>query len=112
MTDTTADVRVVLTSLPDREAALAVARTLVEEGLAACVSLLAPATSIYRWQGRIETADEVLLMIKTTTHVWPALRTRLAALHPYEIPEILALDVADGAASYLQWVASSVAGAR
>ena len=87
---------------------MAMARTLVDERLAACVSLLGEATSIYRWQGAVETAQEVPLLIKTTTTRWPALRDRIAALHPYEVPEILALPVTDGLPAYLAWACSQV----
>ena len=113
--DVTADVateaRLVLTTLPDRDAALAMARTLVEERLAACVSLLGEATSVYRWQGAVETAPEVPLLIKTTSTAWPELCARIAALHPYEVPEIIALPVTDGLPAYLAWIGSSTTSA-
>ena len=109
--DVATEARLVLTTLPGRDAALAMARTLVEERLAACVSVLGEATSVYRWQGAVETAPEVPLLIKTTSTAWPALRTRIAALHPYEVPEIIALPVTDGLPAYLAWIASSTTNA-
>jgi periplasmic divalent cation tolerance protein len=66
--------------------------------------------SIYRWQGAVEEADEILLVIKTTRAAWPALAVRLAGLHPYEVPEVLAVDPTAGAAPYLAWLGGSVAG--
>lgn len=102
------EVRVVLCTFPDEETARSISRTLVEEQLAACVNLAAGVTSIYRWQGQVETAGEVLAVIKTTRAACAALEARLQALHPYEVPEFLALPVAAGAAAYLEWVLASV----
>ena len=102
------DVRIVLTSLDDRAAAAALARTLVEERLAACVNLVPGAQSIYRWKGALETAEECLLVIKTTAAAAPRMVERLRALHPYELPEILTLATADADAAYARWVAESV----
>lgn len=99
-------IRLVFTTLPDRDAALRMARVLVEERLAACVSVLGEATSVYRWQGVLEAAQEVPVLIKTAAADWPALRDRIAALHPYELPEVIALRVDDGLPAYLAWVAS------
>jgi periplasmic divalent cation tolerance protein len=96
----------VLSNLPDREAALAVAHRLVERRLAACVNVLAPCTSVYRWQGQLETAAEVPIFIKTTADRYPALEQALRELHPYELPEIVAVPIRDGLAGYLQWVAA------
>ncbi|MDN0075738.1 divalent-cation tolerance protein CutA [Crenobacter sp. SG2303] len=97
-------ISVVLCTVPDAATAERLARTLVEEGLAACVNLLAPCQSVYRWQGQLESASEVPLIIKTTTERYPALEARLVELHPYEVPEILALPVEAGLPSYLTWV--------
>ena len=86
----------------------ALARVLVEERLAACVNLLPPMTSIYRWQGTVAQEQEHLLLIKTTRPRLDALRARLHALHPYEVPEFLVLAVAGGSERYLDWVRGSV----
>jgi periplasmic divalent cation tolerance protein len=101
------DARLVLTTCADRARAETLARTLVEERLAACVNLLPGVRSIYRWQGAVEAADEVLLVIKTTRAAYPALAARLPALHDYEVPELLAFDAEAGGAAYLGWLAES-----
>jgi periplasmic divalent cation tolerance protein len=94
----------VLTTVPDLERAGTIARTLVEEGLAACVNIGGPMTSIYRWQGTIETASEHQLVIKTARDRVSAVHARVAALHPYDLPEFLVLEVAGGDAAYLAWL--------
>ena len=104
-----ADTLIVLTNLPDRESADALARALIEAQLAACVNILAPCTSVYRWQGAVETAAEVPLLIKTTAGRYPALETAIRARHPYELPEIVAVPVVLGLPAYLDWVAREVA---
>lgn len=93
-------------NVPDTECARRMAVQLVEAGLAACVNIGAPVESIYRWQGAIETAAEIPLWIKTTEARYPALEARIRALHPYQVPEILALPVTTGLAAYLDWVRS------
>ena len=98
----------VLTSLDDGAAAAALARTLVEERLAACVNVVPGAHSIYRWKGALESAYEHRLVIKTTAAAWPALARRLRELHPYELPEIVALASHDADAAYARWIAESV----
>jgi periplasmic divalent cation tolerance protein len=98
------DVRVVLTTLPDAEAGERLARTLVEERLAACVNLLPGVRSIYRWQGQLEEAGEVLLVVKTRADRCAALAARIQALHPYELPEVLELAASGGSEAYLDWV--------
>jgi len=85
------------------------ARTLVEERLAACVSILTGVTSVYRWQGGVEQDGEQQLLIKTTPDRLAALEARLQELHPYDVPELLVLDVEQGGAAYLAWVHESVA---
>jgi len=99
-------VQLVLCTCPDAETARGIARTLVEERLAACVNVVPGLHSTYRWQGAVESADEVLLLAKTTQDRFPALRDRLVALHPYELPEVIAVDVAAGSPAYLDWVAA------
>lgn len=104
----TVPVRVVLSTFPSADKAAEVARILVEERLCACVNIVPAVRSIYRWQGEVSDDSEVLALIKTTSERFPPLADRLRSLHPYEVPEIIALDVADGHAPYLAWVASSV----
>lgn len=96
----------VLTNLPDRPSAEALARELVEARLAACVNVLAPCHSVFRWQGVLETADEVPLLIKTTSERYAALAAAIRSHHPYELPEVIALPIVNGLPDYLAWVAS------
>lgn len=97
-------VLVVMTTLPDAAAAQAVARTLVERRLAACASVQAPCRSVYRWQGAVEQADEVPLLIKTTAARYPELQDVLRSIHPYDVPEIVCWPVTGGLPEYLDWV--------
>jgi periplasmic divalent cation tolerance protein len=99
------EVLLVITNLPDRAAAERIAETLVTERAAACVNIMAECTSIYRWQGKTEHASEVPLLIKTTRTAYPQLESALRKLHPYEVPEIIALPVSAGLPEYLNWVA-------
>ena len=96
--------QIVLTACPDAANAERIARVLVEEGLAACVNILPPMQSLYRWKGKIETASEQLLVIKSTVAQFPAIRDRVRSLHPYELPEIIAVPIADGLPEYLAWL--------
>lgn len=98
------DTLLVLCTCPDAESAGRIARALVEERLAACVNRVPGLTSVYRWQGAIQEDDEVLLLIKTRRERFEALRARLVALHPYDVPEVIALDIATGHAPYLEWL--------
>jgi periplasmic divalent cation tolerance protein len=102
------EVLLVLTNLPDHEAALTLARVLIEEKIAACINILGACTSVYRWQGKVENAQEIPLLIKTTTARYAALEAAIHRLHPYELPEIIAVPLAQGLPDYLQWVASEV----
>lgn len=95
----------VLTNLPDRVSAERVASVLVEERAAACVNILAECGSVYRWDGRIESAIEVPLLAKTTRSAYPRVEAVIRKHHPYELPEIIALPVSCGLPQYLQWVA-------
>jgi periplasmic divalent cation tolerance protein len=99
------NVLVVLTNCPDVEVADRIARTIVEQRLAACVNRLAPVESVYRWQGAVERATEVPLLIKTTRERYAEIEQAIRVLHPYEVPEIIAVPVSAGLASYLRWVA-------
>jgi periplasmic divalent cation tolerance protein len=94
----------VLTTLPLAADAEALAEALVEERLAACVSIGAPMTSVFRWQGVVERAQERQVVLKTVRGKVPLLESRLGALHPYDVPELLVVPVEGGAAAYLAWV--------
>lgn len=97
-----------ITTVPTRESAFKIARALVDERLAACVSMAAGVHSVYRWEGAVEESDEVILLIKTTPERYQALEARLKALHPYETPEHIALPAANVLPAYLAWVKDSV----
>lgn len=99
----------VLTNLPDAETADRMATALVERRLAACVNRLAPCRSTYRWQGAIARDEEHPLLIKTTAARYPELESAIRELHPYELPEIVAVDIARGLPDYLAWVATETA---
>jgi periplasmic divalent cation tolerance protein len=100
---------IVLTNLPSREAAMQLAQALVERRLAACVNLLAECSSVYRWQGAVETAQEVPLLIKTRATLYEAVEATIRELHPYELPEIVAVTVQRGLPGYLEWIVSETA---
>ncbi|HWP34540.1 MAG TPA: divalent-cation tolerance protein CutA [Thermodesulfobacteriota bacterium] len=95
---------VALVTVPSTADGERIARALVDERLAACVNVVPGLRSVYRWQGAVETADEALLVIKTTAAAFEALAARVRALHPYSLPEIIALPLAAGLAAYLAWV--------
>jgi periplasmic divalent cation tolerance protein len=94
----------VLTHYPDRDAALGLARALVTERLAACVNIGAPVESMYHWQGKIETAQEVPVTIKTRAALYSRVEAAIRARHPFELPEIVALPLIDGLRPYLDWL--------
>ena len=94
---------------PDSTSAQRIADALVSERLAACVNLLPGMQSVYRWKGRVETSSEVLMLIKTSAQRMSDLRERLVALHPYELPELIAVEIADGLPAYLDWIAAESA---
>lgn len=99
------DVLVVLVTTPTPERAAELARALVEERLAACGNVVPGLRSIYRWEGEVQDDPEALLVLKTTRARFEALRDRILALHPYQVPEVIALPVEAGSAAYLAWVA-------
>lgn len=101
-------VRLVLVTFPDLEKARQVGTVLIESQLAACVNLLPSIESIYRWQGQVETAQEVLAIFKTTASNVASLENRLKALHPYKVPEFIALKPEHVAESYATWLGESV----
>lgn len=103
------NVLVCLSTCPDAETADRIAEALVAEGYAACVNLVPGITSIYRWQGVVERSSEVMLVIKTAESSFEALRDRLLELHPYELPELIAVPVGPGLPAYLDWVRDQIA---
>jgi periplasmic divalent cation tolerance protein len=94
----------ILTNLPDLASAQALARLLVERKLAACVNILPAVQSVYRWQGEVEQAVEVTLLIKTSAHRYAELESTIKAAHPYALPEIIALPIVAGLPAYLDWI--------
>lgn len=94
-----------LCTCPDQASAERIARAVVEERLAACVNLLPGVVSVYRWQEEVTRGEEVLLLIKTTPAQLQPLTARIVALHPYELPEVVAFETAGGLPAYLEWVA-------
>jgi periplasmic divalent cation tolerance protein len=96
----------VLTNLPDRAAAERLADLVIEKKLAACVNILAPCRSVYRWKGAVQHDDEHPMLVKTTVERYPELEKALRAAHPYELPEIIAVPVERGLPAYLDWVAA------
>ena len=98
-----------LCTCPDDAVAGRIATALVDERLAACVNLLPGVRSVYRWQDRVEHAGEVLLLAKTTPARFAALRDRVVALHPYELPEVVAVEIGPSLPAYLEWIAAQVA---
>jgi periplasmic divalent cation tolerance protein len=96
---------VVFCTCPDEASAERIAAVLVGERLAACVSRVAGVVSTYRWQGNVQRDDEILLLIKTASERFDAVRERIVALHPHELPEIVAVDIAAGLPAYLDWIA-------
>ena len=106
------DLRVLLvfTNMPDHNSAAALAAALVEARLVACVNVLAACTSVYRWQGAVQTASEVPVLMKTTRARYPELEAAIRARHPYELPEIVAVPVDHGLPAYLDWVAAETGG--
>ena len=99
------EILLVITNLPNKADAERLAEALVSEGVAACVNVLAECTSFFRWQGNLDRATEVPVIIKTTLASYPELESTLRKLHPYELPEIIALPVSAGLPEYLNWVA-------
>jgi periplasmic divalent cation tolerance protein len=99
---------VLLTTLPNVDKAAAVARILVEESLCACVNLVPAVRSIYRWQGQVSDQTETLVIIKTIRRRYDALAARLVSLHPYDVPELIAVQPVGGHAPYLAWITDSV----
>jgi periplasmic divalent cation tolerance protein len=102
------DAILVLVTAPSADKAAELARTLVEEELAACGNVLPGLRSIYRWEGQVHDEPEALLVLKSRAPLFQALRERVVALHPYQCPEVLRLDITEGHPPYLQWITDNV----
>lgn len=102
------DIRVILSTAGSQEEGERIARTLVEQQLAACVNVVPQITSVYRWQGKVETASEVMLVVKTTAGMLEQAEAALRAAHSYEIPEVLVLSPGFGHSEYVDWLLRSV----
>ncbi len=98
------DAILIFTNLPDRDSALGLARELIAARVAACVNVLGGCTSVYRWKGETETADEVPLLIKTRASLYAAVERMIRERHPYELPEIIAVPLGNGLPAYLDWL--------
>jgi periplasmic divalent cation tolerance protein len=103
------DKRIVFTTAGSEEEAKKIARHIVEQQLAACVNIVPKVESVYRWQGKVESSTECLLLIKTTAEKFPNVRNAIRELHSYDLPECIAIMVEDGSEEYLNWIADSVA---
>ena len=99
----------VLTNLPDRAAAERLADALIEKRVAACVNILAPCRSVYRWKGAVQHDEEYPMLIKTAAERYPDLEAAIRAAHPYELPEIIAVPIERGLPAYLEWLAAEAA---
>jgi periplasmic divalent cation tolerance protein len=102
------DKRIVLSTASSEDEARKIALHLVEQQLAACVNVVPRIESIYRWQGKVETSREYLLLIKTTAEKFPGVRDAIRELHSYELPECIAISIEDGSDAYLEWIDQSV----
>jgi len=102
----------VLTNLPDRESAERLAQTLIEQRLAACINILAPCRSVYHWREALQNEDEHLMLIKTSAERYVELEAAIRAAHPYELPEIVAVEIKRGLPAYLDWVAAQTGAKR
>ena len=102
------DEKLVISTAGSREEALRIAAALVEAQLAACVNIVGPIDSVYRWQGKVESAQEFLLLVKTTRSRSAAVITRIRELHSYDLPEAIEVSIEGGSADYLRWITDSV----
>ncbi|MBX9636271.1 MAG: divalent-cation tolerance protein CutA [Nitrosomonas sp.] len=96
----------VMTNFPDKKGAVALAEALIAQHLAACVNVLSPCTSIYRWQGTVESADEIPVLIKTLRQHYDRVEQLIKMMHPYELPEVIMVPILNGLPAYLQWIAN------
>jgi len=104
------DVQIIFCTVPDPDCGQRIASHLVEYRLAACVNLLPEIRSVYRWKGEVEKAPELLLIIKTRQAVYETLQDRIKELHPYELPEVIAVSVDNGLPAYLDWIKTTLEG--
>ncbi len=95
-----------MTNFPDKKGAVALAEALIDQHLAACVNVLSPCTSIYRWQGTVESADEIPVLIKTLRQHYDQVEQLIKMMHPYELPEVIMVPILNGLPAYLQWIAN------
>jgi len=102
------DKQIVLTTAGSKEEAQKIASALVEQQLAACVNMIGPITSTYRWRGNVESAEEFLLIVKTTAAAFSRVADSIRRLHSYDLPEVIQLSITDGTADYLEWIGESV----
>lgn len=102
------EVILIITHFPDKASALTLAQKLIESRAAACVNILPESTSVYRWQGETETADEIPIFIKTLAEHYGKVEKIIKTIHPYELPEIIAVPVKTGLPAYMQWIADTV----
>ena len=102
------DKRIVLSTAGSEEEARKIAHDLVEKRLAACVNIVPRIESIYRWEGKVESNHEWLLLVKTTAEKFPAVRDAIRELHSYDLPECIAVSIEDGSKDYLEWIGHSV----
>jgi periplasmic divalent cation tolerance protein len=98
----------VLCSCPDPEIATTIAENIVAQHLAACINIIPGMKSVYHWQGNVESAEESLMVIKTHQQKLSSLQNTITTMHPYEVPEIISLDISAGLPKYLQWISSSL----
>lgn len=95
----------IITHFPDKTGAIALAEALIDQHLAACVNVLGPCTSVYRWQGQVESADEIPVLIKTQRQHYVQVEQLIKMMHPYELPEVIMVPIMGGLPAYLQWIA-------
>jgi len=107
MDKTDVETLLVLTTCPDDAHAESLSIRLVEQGLAGCINRVPGISSVYRWEGELKSGTEVLLLIKTAAATWPALEAEILRLHPYELPDIIAVPIATGHAAYLDWITAA-----
>ncbi len=102
----------VITTFPDKETARQIGTALVQKQLAACVNISTQVDSIFQWKGKLDYEPEVLALIKTTAESYPAMEAALIELHPYDVPEVIALDIAAGSEAYLKWLGENASPPR
>jgi periplasmic divalent cation tolerance protein len=103
-----ANEKLIISTAGSKEEASTIAHSLVEGQLAACVNITGPVESVYRWQGRVESATEFTMLVKTTSAKSKAVMQRIRELHSYDLPEVIQIDIQDGSPEYLKWIAESV----